>query len=165
MVDFGKWLRHGTIVVTYAAAICVTGCDKPPTLGANSMQMKTLTHADGWTVALPATGWVSETTGEGFTFRPEGDTTRRFSRAITIKRSSANEPAGHFPETKQLTSGVARYRIDTVEGGSGGAEKYLVAWKPCGAGTMEIEQGQQSEGPAQPDFDIAWAVLDSIACT
>ncbi len=70
-------------------------------------------------------------------------------------------PAGGVNiEERTLDGHAVRYVEETREGGSGGPQHLLRAWRTVGARTLVMEARVQRER-GRPDFDVAWQTFAS----
>ncbi|MBC7798404.1 MAG: hypothetical protein H7Z37_16160 [Pyrinomonadaceae bacterium] len=70
-----------------------------------------------------------------------------------------------IPESQSLKvtivgNQIIRYKTEKSQGGSGGAEYSLTAYKAIDNGFIEFSQSKQSES-FEPNFDICWKVIES----
>ncbi|MGH1343537.1 MAG: Tsi3 family protein [Nannocystales bacterium] len=62
-------------------------------------------------------------------------------------------------EQRSLTGGPVRYVEEVREGGSGGSEHVLLAWRAVGERTLVMEASAQRES-GKPNFAVAWQALE-----
>lgn len=115
---------------------------------------------NGLVLNVPAEGFQIDNTATGVRIRPSNWRSLRESVDMTLDiRDSV--PEGDFSSTRKLDNGEARYRIDSVSGGSGGEERTLHAYVPASGRYLYLQQTTQSEDPSHADFAPAWRVLGS----
>ena len=137
------------------ATVCVPG-------QTSKEGQSTMTHPNGLTIAAPSKPLLSEQTQDGFRIQPQNWTHMRSPQKLLIELRSS-PPAGEWPSTKKAGHETLHYRIDCFEGGSGGEERTLVAWKQVGAKVVWISESVQSETPADSDFEDGWKLLQTAS--
>ena len=115
-------------------------------------------HPKGLRIPMPA-GFTAETTDHGFLLRPADYWELRSATTITIDWTEIAAPEGDWPLRRSLGGALLRYRIERFEGGNGGPEYLLQAWKPLAGGHVRLEQYVQKEF-GRPGFSLGWAVLE-----
>jgi len=137
------------------AVLCGASCSGPQSPSSEKSKM---THPNGLTV-VPPPALTSEQTSDGFVFRPENWRNMRSPKEIRIEVRTS-EPAGTWPSGKTLNGTAIHYRIDSRQGGSGGEERVLEAWKQAGSRWIWLSESTQSETPSDADFNDGWSLLD-----
>ncbi|MEM7056877.1 MAG: Tsi3 family protein [Pseudomonadota bacterium] len=112
--------------------------------------------------------------GGGISVRaPEGFTAKSEPKAVIFTESGQIrtplqvridlQPDGALPdatEERRITDGLARYKIEELDGGSGGQVWQLNAIKETPKGALMMRASQQTElGP--PDFAMAWEIFET----
>ena len=123
---------------------------------------RAVSHADGWTIAVPADSLVTETTA-GFDVLPEGDGVRRSPATIAV-RLAEPLPSSETWQRREIAGVEAFYAVEVASGGSGGPEYRLQARRPLCGETLVVQQTIQREFGGMPDFEDAWAVVGSARC-
>ena len=74
----------------------------------------------------------------------------------------AEEPPADVTRVQErtLSGRPVRYAEETREGGSGGPQHVLRAWRAAGGRTLLMEAKAQRES-GKPDFDVAWQTFAS----
>lgn len=131
-------------------------------LAACGTPVKERTHkmSIGLEVKVPAEGWEIVEAGNTLTLRPADWRGRRTVEEIRLEVLDS-EPERNFPNERKLENGVARYRIETAPGGSGGEEYTLTAWIALAGRYIVMQNMVQTEPPSQPNHDLAWRTLGS----
>lgn len=131
-------------------------------LAACGTPVKEKTHkmSIGLEVQVPAEGWEIVEAGNRLTLRPADWRGRRTVEEIRLEVLDS-EPEGDFPDERKLENGVARYRVDTAPGGSGGEEHTLTARLTLAGRHIVMQHMAQAEAPSQPNHDLAWRTLGS----
>ena len=110
----------------------------------------------GFTVATPQ-GFKSQEATEGVVFVEDGQIRTPLMVRIDLRPSVDFETS----EERRLANGLARYKVDELEGGSAGPLWQLNAVKDTAQGVLVMEASQQAElGP--PNFAKAWEIFESI---
>ena len=113
-------------------------------------------HAAGL-VAYQPTGFDVLERPDGFRFQEDGMI--RAPRILDIWMSDT-PPEVDADGRRRLPGGsAAAYAILRHEGGMGGPEYELIAWRPAGNRWIVASERVQSEW-GEPDYVIVWAVLD-----
>ncbi len=130
------------------------GCDEAPPDPLLLPEM--LRHANGLTVPRPD-GYEVFEQADGFLFREAGDIRSPRSLEVVIGRTLPDLAIdGH----RQLPGGgTAAYAARTLNGGSGGTEYALVAWRRVDGRLIVFREQAQSEW-GEPGFALIWAVID-----
>jgi hypothetical protein len=127
-----------------------------------SMQFK---HSNGLVLTLPDGDFQVLESETGFRLSPPNAESMRNPFEIEVfLHPGEPSPDGEWPNTRNVGTVDARYRIEVAAGGSGGDEHTLTAWIPCQSGHIVLRQAQQSEPPQKPDFNPAWVVLAAARC-
>lgn len=108
-------------------------------------------------VAYQPVGFDLSVRPDGFAFQEEGMI--RAPRFLEVRFSEA-PPAIDADGRRRLPGGgTASYAIIRHEGGMGGPEYELIAWRSAGDRWIVASERAQSEW-GEPDYVIVWAVID-----
>jgi hypothetical protein len=154
------------MVATLALLACLLlpachGADQEPPSSWSGRTLSTLVHPSGLRIELPADVYEVEETATGWQIRPADAAQLRAPFEIRVALAAGARPAGEWPEHRRLDGRDFRYRIDHVDGGSGGDIQVLHAWEETqGEAYLTLQQTVQAEPLAQPDFADGWAILE-----
>ncbi len=145
---------QGVLVILVILLMSINvGCENKRT-----QQMQKLTHQTGFTLSVPA-DIKYQATSNGYILFPPGGRELRSPIEIKVTYSKEAMPAGQFDKTKKIEGDVVHYRMEEVNGGSGGTEYTIQAWKPLSTGYLIYEQLIQMEPPEKPDFELFWKIV------
>lgn len=102
-------------------------------------------------------GFRSDEGTAGVAFVQDGD----LRSPMTVRIDLYAEPGlTDATDQRQLKDGLAQYKIEEMEGGSGGALWQLSAVRQTPKGALVMHASQQAEF-GQPDFSEAWAIFEN----
>lgn len=148
------------VVLVSGLAALVAGCPADPPVDVNPFRgldgIPTLGR--GFSVLCPP-GFDLVTSAPKVTMSEAGMI--RSPMHLAVWRSE-NAPEFDAPRTHRLGQARAYFVLEEHEGGSGGPNHVLRAYRSFPGGVIELQAEAQREfGP--PDFGIAWTVLGSAA--
>lgn len=150
------------LVAALAAIAAAPACrDRRPAPPA--VATVTHVHPNGLVLTIPdAIGTqrlAVDRTPTGFSVHGEPGNARTPTSARVTLNAGAATPPGVWPKARTVRGATIRYAVVTFpEVGSGGPEYELRAWEPARTGHIAYLQHVQTEG--EPDFAIAWAVIE-----
>ena len=145
------------LVGALAAAALLGACNED----AAPLAMRTISHPQGWAIAVPAETTAVET-ATGFDIQRPGYPDLRSPETIVVRLVA--EATADLTQRRVLDGVDVRYAVEASEGGSGGAEYRFHAERPfCGA-VLSVRQIIQQELGGTPSFHQAWAVIASADC-
>ncbi len=113
-------------------------------------------HANGLAVRRPD-GFRTIEEGGGFAFEEEGMV--RSPRFLRVRRVE-QAPSQTSQDSRELEGGAsANYTVERRSGGSGGDEYELTVWRAAEGSWIVVSETAQSE-LGEPDFALAWALID-----
>lgn len=115
-------------------------------------------HASGL-VAFRPDGFDVIDRPAGFEFRESGMI--RAPRNVEVWLSDIVPDIAAVGRRRLPGGSTAEYATLRHEGGMGGPEYELVAWRPDGARWIVVTERAQSEW-GEPDFIVAWALIDRV---
>lgn len=125
----------------------------------NDVYAGTLTHRNGLVVVLP-TPMSVEPTETGYRLSPVDGHMLRSPWSIEVLLDDGPVPADGSLGRLRADDIEFPYKVDRFDGGSGGTEYVLNAWKALDAGHILLIQSEQTEF-GQPDFALGWSILAS----
>ncbi len=145
------WLR--TVALLSACALLLACFEDTPDAGSKA----TATHQNGLRIVAPVRYAITET-ADGFQLRPA--TARREVHETVIEVLDTPPTATGDIRTKRTDAGKAAYTIQALNGGSGGTEYALTAWRPMGKRWAVMTAVQQREW-GKPGFVEAWNMFET----
>ena len=119
--------------------------------------MATATHRNGLRIVASVDYTITETT-DGFQLRPV--TARREVDETVIEVHDAPPTASGDIQTKRTEAGKVAYTVQALNGGSGGTEYALTAWRPMGERWIVMTAVQQREW-GKPGFVEVWNMFET----
>ena len=144
-------LRRFTLL--FACAMLVGCFENAQDTGA----MATATHRNGLRIVASVSYTITET-ADGFELRPA--TARREVDETVIEVHDRPPAATGDIQTKRTEAGKVAYTVQALNGGSGGTEYALTAWRPMGERWIVLTAVQQREW-GKPGFVEVWNMLET----
>jgi hypothetical protein len=135
------------------AFLCAAACSAAP--GAPRA------HPNGLVLTLPAElerALIVEQTEAGFAVEVPGE--RRIRRSATVALRDGAPPEGG---RRAWSRPGVRYTVVEEDAGSGGTAYLFTGWRACGDRHLRYGSEELSE-LFEPDFDLAWALVDGARC-
>lgn len=155
-------MRRVCIIALVVALASAHGCRKQPE------KMMTIMHStNGLRLSLPELlplngapkrPTVTESPA-GFKVALGAESRWRVKSEASVALHAVAAPPGAWPNERNVKGRHIRYRIERMEGGSGGTQIDFRAWEPCTNGHLEYAQGDVVEEPGEPDFSLVWSVI------
>ena len=140
-----------------ALTLLLGGCDE----GTPSPEPRTISHPQGWTIAVPADREGVEI-ATGFDIRQPNADSLRSPATITVRLAESGN--ANLPQRRRVGGIDVRYGIEEHSGGSGGTAYSLNAERPLCGDTLLVHQMIQREFGGTPAFADAWTVIASATC-
>ena len=145
------WMR--SFALLFACAMLLACFEDTPDAGA----MATATHHNGLRIVAPVRYTITET-ADGFMFQPNPN--GRAVQETVIEVLDTPPTATGEIQTKRIGVGKAAYTVQALNGGSGGTEYALTAWRPMGKRWIVMKARQQREW-GKPGFDEDWQLFET----
>ena len=128
--------------------------------------MKEYVHKNGLTIKLPA-DFSAEETDEGFIVQPADGSNKsvRFpveARVALLKDGKPTDGDEKRMQQKSVGNRTLKYRVEKLDGGSGGAEYDFFAYESVAgsSGYISYRQREQSEN-SEPAFNLVWQIIEN----
>ena len=141
-------------VLVGAALLAGAGCDETPP--DELLLARVVQHANGLVVPPPA-GFEVVVQSDGFQFRERGDI--RAPRLVEAALGDSPPAIAADGHRRLPGGGRAAYASRTLNGGSGGTEYALIAWRAADDRWIVVRGQAQSEW-GEPGFPVVWAMID-----
>ncbi|MEO0970172.1 MAG: Tsi3 family protein [Cyanobacteria bacterium J06639_18] len=123
--------------------------------------MHKVNHPNGLQLKFPQTLSI-EKIADGFLIQPSNWQELRSPSEIIVNLNTSQELSKQkWDGSKKIDGKVIYFRVEEVDGGSGGNIYTLIASKPLLKGYIYLKQTVQAEDINQADFSLGWNIIEN----